>query len=164
MKKGLLVFLLLLSILYIYIVFSHEGEEDEFALDHSGLYPLSQLTAVGYGSLIFGILIIIILLFHKIMNDAAKKIVYFLIIAITSLPSVAEKMTGQNWLIVQRSGLIAVVLSVLHFIVFKWRGWFNWDNWNNNIPPGTFVVTVFILLVFLIRVITYFLEKRKAKQ
>lgn len=90
--------------------------------------------------------------------------VIFIIIAITSLPSVAEKMTGQNWLIVQRSGLIAVVLSVLHFIVFKWRGWFNWDNWNNNIPPGTFVVTVFILLVFLIRVITYFLEKRKAKQ
>ena len=92
MKKRFFVFLLLLSILSMYIVFSHENEE-EFDLDHSELYPLSQLTAAGYGSLIFGILIIIILLFHKIMNDAVKKIVYFLIIIITSLVTIYLVLT-----------------------------------------------------------------------
>lgn len=93
MKKRFLVFLLLLSILSMYIVFSHEGEEDEFALDHSGLYPLSQLSAVGYGSVAFGALIVIILLFHKIMNDYVKKIVYFLIITITSLVTIYLVLT-----------------------------------------------------------------------
>jgi len=92
MKKRFLVLFLILSLLSIYNVFSHENEE-QFDLDHSKLYPLSQLTAVGYGSLIFGILIIIILLFHKVMNDAVKRIVYFLIIIITSLVTIYLVLT-----------------------------------------------------------------------
>ena len=92
MKKRFLVLFLILSLLSIYNVFSHENEE-QFGLDHSELYPLSQLTAVGYGSLIFGILIVVILLFHKIMNDAVKKIVYFLIITITSLVTIYLVLT-----------------------------------------------------------------------
>ena len=92
MKKGFLVLILVLSLLSIYNAFSHENEE-LFDLDHSKLYPLSQLAVVGYGSLIFGILIIIILLFHKIMNDAVKKIVYLLIIIITSLVTIYLVLT-----------------------------------------------------------------------
>lgn len=92
MKKGLFAFLLLLSILMPHAVLSHE-EEEEFALDHSELYPLSQLSAFGYGSLIFGILIVVILLFHKVMNDAAKKIVYFSIIIIISLVTIYLVLT-----------------------------------------------------------------------
>src|SRR3989344_4690720 len=92
MKKRFLVLFLILSLLSIYNVFSHENEE-QFGLDHSELYPLSQLTAVGYGSLIFGILIVVIMLFHKIMNDAVKKIVYFLIITITSLVTIYLVLT-----------------------------------------------------------------------
>ncbi|MBI2659409.1 hypothetical protein HYX05_04915 [Candidatus Woesearchaeota archaeon] len=93
MKKGIFVFLLLLSILSAYLVFSHEGEEDEYALDHSELYPLSQLTAAGYGSLAFGILIVIILLFHKTMKNEAKKIVYFLIISVVFLVTIYLVLT-----------------------------------------------------------------------
>lgn len=89
--------------------------------------------------------------------------VIFIILAITSLPSVATNMTERGWLFVQRSGLIAIILSVLHFAVFKWRGWFDWNNWNNNIPPGTFVATVFVALVFLIRAIVYVSERKKRK-
>ena len=92
MKKRFLVLFLILSLLSIYNVFSHDNEE-QFDLDHSQLYPLSQLAVVGYGSLIFGILIIIILLFHKIMNDAVKKIVYFLIIITTSLVTIYLVLT-----------------------------------------------------------------------
>ncbi|MBI3035340.1 hypothetical protein HYY71_03380 [Candidatus Woesearchaeota archaeon] len=80
MGKRFLLFLAIFLVLSFNNVFSHEGEEDEFMLDHSGLYPISQLQAAGYGSLIFGILILIIIMFHKKMNEAAKKIVYFLVI------------------------------------------------------------------------------------
>ena len=88
MKKRFLVFLLLFSVLFIPIVFSHEGEEDDFMLDHSNLYPVTQLQAVGYGSLIFGILIIIIIFFHKKMNEITKKLVYFLIVIIATLVTI----------------------------------------------------------------------------
>ena len=64
--------------------FSHEDEE-QFDLDHSDIYPISQLSAVGYGSLVFGVLIAIIIFFGKIMNNAVKKIVYFLVIVVASL-------------------------------------------------------------------------------
>ncbi len=82
MKKrfsGIIFFILLLLIS---IVFSHGGEEEDFMLDHSELYPITQLQAVGYGSLAFIVLIIIILLFSKKMNELNKRIAYFLIIAV----------------------------------------------------------------------------------
>ena len=57
MKKRLLFLLILvLLLLSTHYVFSHEGEEEEeFMLDHSELYPISQLQASGYGILIFGV-------------------------------------------------------------------------------------------------------------
>ena len=86
MKKTFIVFLFsILLMLSIYNVYSHESGDNKFILDHSELYPISQLQAFGYGSLIFGILILVIALFHKKMNDATKKIVYFLIVAVASV-------------------------------------------------------------------------------
>ena len=73
MKKRIL-FLLLVIALSVPFAYAHEAEED-FELDHSELYPISQSKAAGYGSLAFGALIVIILLFHKKMNEMAKKIV-----------------------------------------------------------------------------------------
>jgi len=88
MKKKLLVFLFILSILLSPIAFSHGAEEDEFVLDHSKLYPISQLQAAGYGALVFGILIIFILLFHKKMSQIVKRIVYYLLAATASLVTI----------------------------------------------------------------------------
>lgn len=94
MKKRLLIFSLLLPlILSAYAVFSHEGGEDEFVLGHSSLYPLSQLSAFGYGSLIFGILIAIIIFFNKKMNETAKKIAYCMIVAIASFVTIYLVLT-----------------------------------------------------------------------
>ena len=84
MKKRLLVLLLVLLAISMHSAFSHEDEE-QFDLDHSDIYPISQLSAVGYGSLVFGVLIAIIIFFGKIMNNAVKKIVYFLVIVVASL-------------------------------------------------------------------------------
>ncbi|MEK6983866.1 MAG: hypothetical protein AABX33_04800 [Nanoarchaeota archaeon] len=93
MKKRHLVFLFLISAvifsLISYYAFSHEGEDDdEFNLNHSKIYPFSQLAVFGYGSLIFGILIIVVLLFHKIMSEIMKKVVYFSIVGLTSLVTI----------------------------------------------------------------------------
>src|SRR3989338_8914850 len=84
MKKGFLLFLLAIFLLSASSAFSHE-EEVEYMLDHSVLYPISQLQGAGYGSLIFGILVLAIILFHKKMNDAAKKIMYILVVAVISI-------------------------------------------------------------------------------
>ncbi|MBS3096502.1 hypothetical protein J4480_03615 [Candidatus Woesearchaeota archaeon] len=82
MKKRFLIFsVLIISILAVNFALSHEGEE-EFVLDHSGLYPLSQLAAAGYGSAAFGALILIIILLHKAMNDAVKRAVYIALVAV----------------------------------------------------------------------------------
>ncbi len=85
MKKRYIFLWLVILILTSSVIFSHEGEEDEFDLDHSKLYPLTQLQAVGYGSLAFGILIFIILLFNKNMNEAGKKTIFFLLIIVASV-------------------------------------------------------------------------------
>lgn len=93
------------------------------------------------------------------MLAGALGFVIFIVIAITSLPSVAANMTKRGWLFVQRFGLIAVILSVLHFAVFKWQNWFNLDQWNNYIPPGTFVLTAFVVFVFLMRIVAHILKR-----
>ena len=83
MKNGLLILLFVALSLSVNSVLSHE-EEIEYMLDHSGLYPIGQLQAAGYGSLVFGILILVIVLFHKKMSNAAKKIIFLLIVAAVS--------------------------------------------------------------------------------
>jgi len=85
MKKRYLFLLFLALILPVNFAFAHEGEEDEFMLDHSELYPITQLQAAGYGSLAFGVLIAVILLFHKKMEGMAKKIAYSLILIVVAL-------------------------------------------------------------------------------
>jgi len=81
MKKRFLCLSFIIIVLFAFNVLSHEAEED-FMLNHSELYPMTQLQAVGYGSLAFIVLIIIILLFSKKMNELNKRVAYFLIIAV----------------------------------------------------------------------------------
>ena len=83
MKKRIF-FLLLIIALSVPFAYSHEAEED-YGLDHSELYPVSQSEATVFGLIAFGILIAIILLFHKKMNEMAKKIVYYLVAAVAVL-------------------------------------------------------------------------------
>ena len=78
MKKRLFLLFLVMSAFLAVPSYSHEGEE-EYMLDHSGLYPITQLQAVAYGSAAFAVLIAFILFFHKKMSDEIKKIVYLLV-------------------------------------------------------------------------------------
>jgi len=60
---------------------SHEDEPD-YMLDHNDRYPMSQGNAVGYGSLAFGVLILITIMFSKAMGENAKKLVYLAIVVV----------------------------------------------------------------------------------
>jgi len=79
---------LILLVLSIHTVISHEGEDGQFILDHSKLYPITQLEAAGYGLLIFCILVVIIILSHKKMDELSKKMIYFLVIIVISVVTI----------------------------------------------------------------------------
>ena len=49
------------------------------------VYPISQLQAFGYGSAAFVAVILIILFLNSKMNDAIKKLVYSLLVAVVSV-------------------------------------------------------------------------------
>ncbi|MBI1936075.1 hypothetical protein HYS31_06560 [Candidatus Woesearchaeota archaeon] len=82
--------LLLLFFLAVFASFAlaHGEENEEFMLDHSSLYPITQMQAFGYGSLVFIILVIAILLFHKKMTNMAKTITYALVVAVTAIVTI----------------------------------------------------------------------------
>ena len=86
MKKRALLFLII-SILLMPFIYPHETEEN-FDFEHSRIFPISQLTISIYGSIIFGIFIFIILMFHKKMNELTKKIMYISIVAVISLVTI----------------------------------------------------------------------------
>lgn len=78
MKKRLFILLLIIFAVLSTLSYSHEAEEEYF-LDHSKLYPITQWQAVTYGSAAFAVLVTFILFFHKKMSDNAKKIFYLLV-------------------------------------------------------------------------------------
>jgi len=94
-KRYFIVLFSLLLLLSIYQVYSHE-EEESLMKQPSAYFPLSQLSAFGYGSLIFGILIVITLLFHKKMSEAAKRITFYLIVIVASLVTIYIALATLN--------------------------------------------------------------------
>ena len=91
MKKRFFAFLFLL-LLFLPLAFSHE--EEDFALDSSRLYPLSQLAVVGYGTMAFGALVLVMLLFNRAMNDIIKRAVYILLVIVVSLVTIYLVVTS----------------------------------------------------------------------
>lgn len=82
MKKRAILLILFLFILP--LAFAH-GEDQYIGPELPG-YPVSQLQAVGYGSLAFIFLCILILLLKNKMSETAKKLVYsFLLIIVASV-------------------------------------------------------------------------------
>lgn len=82
MKKRFVFLLLVLILLSLPIVFSNEDDSD---MANPSPFKFTQLSVVGYGSIAFIILIVIIILFQNKMNNLTKKMVYFLIAAVTLL-------------------------------------------------------------------------------
>lgn len=80
MKKRLCLFILLLSVIFANLSYAHE-EELDFELDYQS-YPITQLQAVGYGSLAFVVITAIIFFSGSKMSEMAKKITYALLMIV----------------------------------------------------------------------------------
>ena len=69
------------------ISYAH-GDETEYNLDYNGVYPISQWSIVGYGIAALGILVAVMVMFHKKMSEITKKIVYWLVAGVAILVTV----------------------------------------------------------------------------
>ena len=82
MKKSVL--FVLLSVLFAVSVAHAHEEIQNFGPEHPA-YPITQLQAVGYGSLAFGIIIAIIFFYNPKMNNTIKKLVYSLLLIVVAM-------------------------------------------------------------------------------
>ena len=90
MKKRLIVSLLvfvLVLVISIFIAYGHE-EDQTYMTEKPNIYPVTTWQVVGYGTLAFGILVVIMLLFHTKMNNNIKRLVFFLVVTVTSLVTI----------------------------------------------------------------------------
>ncbi|HLC62205.1 MAG TPA: hypothetical protein VJI52_04270 [Candidatus Nanoarchaeia archaeon] len=82
MKKRVSIFILIFILFAVSASYAHEEEQD-FELNHQP-YPVTPLQAVGYGSLAFTLLALVIFFFRSSMNETAKKLSYSLLVIIIS--------------------------------------------------------------------------------
>lgn len=82
-------------------------------------------------------------------------------VAVTSLPSIEEKMDKKQWLFVQRIGYGAYFFVMLHLVFMSFRGWLNPKTWPGGLLPISLISFLIILLVFLIRIFAIFSQKEK---
>ena len=94
-KRFCAFFFLLILLLFVFPVFSHETGEN-YNFENSGIYPITQLQAVYYGLAGFGILILLILLFQKRMDENTKTIVYLSVVAVIGIVTIYLIITTLN--------------------------------------------------------------------
>lgn len=90
MKKRFVLFILVFAVIAVSIAYAHEEVQD---FGTNQIYPVSQLQAVGYGSLAFIIISCVMLFFNSKMDEMAKKLVYSLLLIVVVLVSVYLAVT-----------------------------------------------------------------------
>jgi DMSO/TMAO reductase YedYZ heme-binding membrane subunit len=75
----------------------------------------------------------------------------FSLVAISSVPSVEEKLHPADWLRIQRYGLWAYFLVLLHVAVMGYGGWFRPESYQFGLASITLIASLVIVLVFVIR-------------
>lgn len=103
-----------------------------------------KMTLGGESAVLFGILAFII----------------FSAIAVTSLPSVEEKMQPEQWKSVQRLGYIAFFFVLLHVGILGYKGWMNPESYSFGLISISLITALFIILVFVLRTIVAISPKK----
>ena len=75
----------------------------------------------------------------------------FSLVALTSLPSVAERLTPLGWKRVQRLGDLAFLFTLGHVATPAVQGWFNPGSYAYYLVPVSLIAALFIVLTLLIR-------------
>lgn len=75
----------------------------------------------------------------------------FSVVAITSIPSVAEKLSPAGWKRAQRLGLLALALTLVHVALPAFPGWMKASSYAYGFVSISLLASLFIVLVFLLR-------------
>jgi len=110
------------------------------------LYAASgKLTLAGEGSMLFGVLAIVI----------------FSIVSITSMPPISKHMHQDQWQFVQRLGYLAYIFVLLHVYVMSNAGWSKPDAYSYGFIPVSLLSVLVIIFVLLMRVLVMALPQKK---
>lgn len=107
-----------------------------------------KMTLGGESAVLFGILAFLI----------------FSAIAVTSLPSVEEKMQPAQWKSVQRLGYLAFFFVLLHVAVLGYKGWLNSESYSYGLISISLITALFIIFVLVMRAIVTLLPTRKQNE
>lgn len=102
-----------------------------------------QLNFTGEISMLFGVLALFI----------------FTFVAISSLPSVEEKMQADSWKMVQRLGYLAYLLVLGHVTVMGFQGWFRPESWQYGLMSISLISAMVVVLVLLMRALVIVFPK-----
>lgn len=82
-------------------------------------------------------------------------------LAIISLPSTIKDMNSKQWKNLQRTGIIALIITAIHIISFGYKSWFNLEKWYGGMPPFSMMGTLSIFLILIARFIIVWYGNRK---
>lgn len=107
-----------------------------------------KMTLGGESAILFGILAILV----------------FAAIAVTSLPSIEEKMQPAQWKSVQRLGYLAYFLVLLHVGIMGYKGWLNPESYSFGLISISLITALFIIFVFILRTLVIIFPFRSASK
>ncbi len=84
----------------------------------------------------------------------------FLIVAITSLPSIAEKLDNKEWLAMQRLGYLGLIFLLLHVFILGRRGWLIPDAWRAGMMPISLVAAIVITFTLVLKITAILIPKK----
>lgn len=85
----------------------------------------------------------------------------FLIVAITSLPSVAEKLDNKEWLAMQRLGYLGLVFLLLHVFILGRSGWFRPDAWQAGMMPISLLAAIVVTFTLVLKISAILFPKKE---
>ena len=88
----------------------------------------------------------------------------FAAIAVTSLPSVEEKMHPDQWKFVQRLGYLAFFFVLLHVAVLGYKGWLNSESYSYGLISISLITALFIIFVFVMRILVIAFPHKESNQ
>ena len=83
----------------------------------------------------------------------ALALVVFSIVAVTSIPSVAERLSPAGWKRAQRLGYLALVFTLVHVAVPSVKGWLDAASYTYGFVSISLIAVLFIILVLLLRLL-----------
>lgn len=86
----------------------------------------------------------------------------FALVAISSLPSVAQSLNPARWLVIQRFGYFGLVLIFLHVFTMGFQGWLKSAGWPGGLIPISLIAASVIAFVLVLKIAALFFPHPKA--